>query len=326
MHIPFLSIAGSVFYSIINDVSNSVTITNSGGGARCEISNLNDLRDYAKKLLSKAVNKGYAHFPINRTALVSGIINKFLNKDAVCSTLINSSFINESNYNKLRQKFKGKSAPPDKARKLGVIAKRLKLEQRCPDDYNWPSSPYYVKADSCGDVLDVIDGRDLPVVMYSARMKNTTAAAKLSDISISTFYMKYANGGPVVCEKNEDHIDTYHKISVINGLNIEYVMRAYNHEDWSAWTLLKSCKSQDGKVYNPTDLMFNFGARVFIPINVVEEGVFSERVIIISTIAAASTNPFAELVPDSIAFHRFIGGELIKKIILTAMSNAWPIE
>lgn len=326
MHIPFLSAFGNALFSTGSGSSADVTIINNDEGTQCTVNNMDDLRAQAKKLITKAVNKGYGNFPVNRTKLIGKMVNRFINEGAVCSALVYPSEITEGNHNDLRQKYKGKSLAPNKAKEWGVVAKRIALDQVCPENFDWSASQYYAGADSCQDVLNAIDSKGLPAVMYSVDMRNADAASTLSDISIAPLYTKYANGGPVVCERTGDHVDAYHKISVINGMTIDYVMRGFEHADWSAWTLLRSCQGPGGTVYESDDLMFNFGARVFIPVDVQEDGVTSHRTLIITSVAAASSNPLAEIVPDSIAFHRLTGGEFAKKALLTAIENGWDVE
>lgn len=326
MHIPVLSAFGGALFSTGSASTADVTITSNDEGTQCTVGNIDELRARAKKLISKAVNKGYGNFPVNRTKLINKTVNKFINEGVICSALAYPSDITQGNHNDLRQKYKGKSFSPKKAKEWGVIAKRIALDQVCPDNFDWSSSQYYVGADSCEDVLDAIDSKGLPTVMYSVDMSSADAAAALSDVSIAPLYTKYVNGGPVVCARNGDHVDAYHKISVINGMSIDYVMRGYEYEDWSAWTLLRSCEGPGGVVYESDDLMFNFGARVFIPVDVEEDGADSHRTLIITSVAAASANPLAEIVPDSIAFHRLTGGEFAKKALLTAIENGWDLD
>jgi hypothetical protein len=312
-----------------DDDAADIVISGNNGSAACTVgeTQLSGIRARAEKLLTKAINKGYGNFPINRSSLIQKTLNKFINKDAVCAALINEPQISEANHNQLREKYKGSSLNPGKARENGLVALRVPLKTACPDDFDWGNSQFYNQVDSCQDVLDVIDAKGLATVMYAVNMPNKDAAGELSDISIASYYTRYTNGGPVVCGKGDDYVDAYHSITVSKAVpSIDYIMRGYEYTDWSAWALLRSCKGADGKLYEASDLMFNFGARVFIPVKALIDGAVSNRTLIITSVAAASTNPLAGLVPDSIAFHRLIGGEFAKKVMLTALDNGWELE
>lgn len=318
MHIPLLSALGNALFSVGSGSSSAdVTITHTDEGTQCTVNNLDDMRARAKKLLSKTINKGYKHFPINHTKLINKTVNKFINEDAICSTLVHPNKITKDNYDGLREKYKGKSMSPKKAKSWGMVAKRLGIEKTCPENYNWSESMFYNKVDSCEDVLDSIDGKGLPTVMYSVEMLNTDAVATVSDINIAPSYTKYANGGPIVCAKGDDYLDAYHLINIINGLNIAYIMRGWDYDDYSAWTVLKPSKTSCGKQDKKADnLMYNFGGRSFIKMDVEENGKIYDHTLIVTSVAAASSNPLAVIVPDNTAYHGFIGREFAKYALI----------
>lgn len=318
MSIPILTALGNALFSVGAVNGADVTITRTDEGTQCAVNDLEGLRARAKKLLSKTINKGYEHFPINRSKFINKTVKYFINEDAICSALVHQNQINEGNYDDLREKYMGKGMSPKKAKSWGMVAKRLGLEKVCPENYNWSESKFYNKVDSCQDVLDSIDGKGLPTVMYSVEMRNTDAAASVSNISIAPSYTKYANGGPVVCSQNGNYVEAYHLISVINGLNIAYIMRGWDYADYSAWAVVNPGKSACGNQEKVADdLMYNFGGRSFIAMEVLEDGVAHDYSLIVTSVAAASSNPLSAIVPDNTAYHGFIGREFAKYALIT---------
>ena len=103
-------------------------------------------------------------------------------------------------------------------------------------------------------------------------------------------------------------------------------MRTFRGEHWSAWTLVDSCTTADGVAHHPDDLMFDFGIRVFVPIEAEIDGRRVERTLVIGQVAATSESLLAKLVPQQISLERFFGGEYAKKILLEAKARGWKIE
>jgi len=308
-----------------------VTITHdNGSGPICTIGDdqLAAIKKRIRKFLTKGIENGFGDFPINRKNLLSKISASMLNQDSICNALTANSGATSENHNDLRNKYKGSGLSQKDALGKGVTAKRVELEFVCPENYDWANSPVYNNIDECEDAIDAVGKGGAPAGMYAAMMHPDEVQEYLDALSTAPLYTRYAeNGKPVECSSGAKFQDAFHKIFILAGLpTLEYAMRTLHGSGWSAWQFRRSCAGVDGTDYEADDLLFNFGMRVMIPVNVEIDGQREVRTIIISSIAAAGASALAKLVPSWLPYQRFIGAEYAKKILLEAKSQGWEIE
>jgi hypothetical protein len=224
----------------------------------------------------------------------------------------------------MRDKLKGKSIKENEAWNMGVVADRVQVKKVCDDTYDYGNSPVYAGVDSCQDVLKEINGNGLAVIMYVVDMEAAAARAFIDKSSSAPLYTNYGGGKPKACgngkQDGRKYSDTFNSIPVIGSISVDFVMRTFFGKRWGAWNMRESC---DG--YQADDLKFNFGARVFIPITVDEGDDAVDKTIIITSAAAASNMVGSGLIPKNTPYHRTIGAETAKKILIDAKSKDWDI-
>lgn len=299
-------------------------VMKTGNGCSIYEAELNGIRERARGIIRKAASAGFGHFPINREDLISRTVS-LLTAQAICRTLVTPSGANGINHNDLRNGYKAGSLAPADAREHGVLATRIPLKVSCPAGYDWQNSFFYSGARTCADVTGKIPDDGIPMVMYASQMPAGKALASLHDLGGSVFYSRHGNSGPVQCGAGTNYVDTYNVISVSRiWPNLKFVMRGMLGKNWTAWKLLRSCNKGSQK-FEPSDLIFNFGIRVFIPLDVQVDGRREARTLVLSQGAAASTSPLTGLLPANLPFHRFVGGEFAKKLFLEAKHNGWAV-
>lgn len=295
-----------------------------GNGCSIYEAELKGIRERARGIIRKAASAGFGHFPIDRGDLVSRTVS-LLTAQAICRTLVTPSGANGINHNDLRNRYKAGSLAPAFAREHGVLATRIPLKASCPAGYDWQNSFFYSGARTCADVTGKIPDDGIPAAMYAVQMSADRVHASLQDLGAAFFYTRYGDFGPVQCGAGTNYVDTYNVIPVSSiWPNLKFVMRGMFGKNWTAWKLLRSCKKGSQKL-EASDLMFNFGIRVFIPLGVQVDGRREARTLVISQAAAASTSPLAGLLPANLAFHRFVGSEFAKKLFLEAKHNGWAV-
>ena len=302
-------------------------VTQTGGTFACSVTDeaLLRIRQRAAKPVSRASASAYAEFPIDQANLTRKILGGLLTERNICRTLV-SPKISEQDHNSLRARYNAERLSAENGAALGIIGTRLPLEARCQQSYDWKASPVYAGADSCEDVTEEFEGGGIPTVLYSTELPAAEAVEFLSAPATAPFYTRYANDGPLPCACSAGGNTFFHVIRVWGTISAEFAMRTFRGEHWSAWTLVDSCTTADGVAHHPDDLMFDFGIRVFVPIEAEIDGRRVERTLVIGQVAATSESVLAKLVPQQISLERFFGGEYAKKILLEAKARGWKIE
>lgn len=292
---------------------------------KCSFNNFDDIKNSAHKLLKTGLKWGFNYFPIKRGAFKDGILDRHVTEENICNTLLNKPEVNVDNHNKKRDKLKGHSVDEDEAWEMGVVAERIQVETKCDESYDYGNSPIYAGINSCEDVLDEIDGHGLAVIMYSVDMKAAAARAFIDKPSSAPLYTDYDGGKPEACgtgkEDGRKYSDSYHEIPVIGTISIDFILRVFTGTYWSAWHNMTDCGD-----YRANDLKFNFGSRVFVPITVDEGDGPEERSIVITSVAAASNMAADILIPKNTPYHRTIGAETAKKVLIDAKAWGWEIK
>ena len=309
--------------------------TRKDGSHSCHISDqqLESIRERARKILKGGIDRGYKNLPIGRHYFLEKTVYRMLTKDNICAALTTPIKVKEKNHNKLRDDSINEALDPHEARDLGIIAARIKLNKtRCPDGFSRSISQFYNGLDDCNDVLDEIDELNgdggAPVVMHAVKMDSKQAQDLIADPLTALCYNKYANDGLVVCSNGKGGSVTFHNLKVSPLYTADFVMRATHRAGSSAWTLLKSCRAKDGTIYEADDLKFNFGYRIFEPIEVDTDGKRSAWTITISSFAGASNSWLSGLVALSpqLPYHHYIGSEYVRRLLLIAEANCWEIR
>jgi hypothetical protein len=290
----------------------------------CYFNYFDDIKDSARKLLSTGLKWGFGHFPIGRNKFRNDILSTHVTEKNICHALMNGPEVNESNHNKKRNWLKGHSVNEDKAWAMGVVADRIQVKKVCDDAYDYGNSPLYAGIDDCQDVLKEIDGNGLAVVMYSVNMESAAARKFIDKPSSAPLYTDYDGGKPKNCgsgkEDGRKYEDSYHEIPVIGAISIDFILRVFTGKRWSAWHNMTSCNG-----YQADDLKFNFGSRVFVPVTVDEGDGPEERTVVIMTVAATSNMAADVFIPKNTPYHRTIGAETAKKVLMDAKGWGWDI-
>ena len=291
----------------------------------CHFDYFDDIKESAQGLLSKGIKWGFGHFPINRNKFRNNILSNHVTEKNVCHALMNGPDVNESNHNEKRDWLKGHSVKKDEAWNMGVVTDRIQVKKVCDEGYDYANSPSYAGVESCQDVLDEIDGHGLAVIMYSVDMESAAARTFIDKPSSAPLYTDYDGGKPKKCgsgkQDGHKYSDSYHSIPVFGAISIDFIIRVFLGKHWSAWNHRNSC---DG--YQADDLKFNFGSRVFVPITVDEGDGPEERAIVITSVAATSNMAGDIFIPKNLPYHRTIGAESAKKVLIDAKAWGWDIE
>lgn len=307
-----------------------IVLTDGEDGITCTIDDegFAEIRDRARALLSSGIAKGFDNFPIDKGQLSHDLVSTFLSRDNICHVFTTESGATEKNHNSLRNKYKSDKLEPKKAFARGMIAKRFKLENKCPADFDWKSAPNFNDVDSCEDIFKEIK-IGMPVVMYGARISQDEVEDVLGPLSSSVYYSHYDNSGPVECSSNHakhGDIVAYQSLDVSSFYVLDFIIKIMNGDGWSSWNLLKSCTTSGGKKLKYDDLKFDNGTRVYIPVEVTVNGEAQSYTLIMGGIAAASNENLSGIIPADTAYYRYIGGEFAKKLMLKAKEKDWKIE
>ena len=309
--------------------------TGKDGSHSCYISDqqLESIRERARKILKEGIDRGYKNLPIGRHYFLERTVYKIFTKDNICTALTAPIKITEKNHNELREDLINEALDPEEARELGMIAARIKLSKtKCPPGFSQSISRFYNGLEDCDDVLDEIedinDDGGAGIVMHAVKMDHKQAQDLIADPMTALCYNKYANDGPVVCSNGKSGTVTYHSLDVSAVYTADFVMRATGGDGSLAWTLLKSCQGKDGTVYEADDLKFNFGYRIFQPIEVDADGKRSTWTLTMSSFTGASNSWLAGLaaLTPQLPYHRYIGSEYVRRLLLIAESNSWEIK
>lgn len=304
-------------------------------GNSCSIADedLNNIRKTASKLVGQSVAHGFGEFPIDRASYAKGALG-FFTRENICGILTADSGATPENHNELRRQYRAERMTEEKALEKGVVARQIPLRKACPASYDWSQSPVYNGVDDCEDVLDEIDGYGMPTVMYAVDGDFDRAQKYLDKLITAPLYTKYYDEGrPVACVSGSDGAgrrfqDSYHSIAVA-ATSAEFALRTFWGRGWTAWTLRPSCETAAGNTLAADDLMFDFGARIFVPIEVENNGASSRHTLVMTASAAAANGGLSSLIPECILQHvgykRFIGGEYAKKVLLDAFGRGWKI-
>lgn len=302
-------------------------VKNEGGKFSCSVDDeaLASIRLRAGKLIWRAGEKAYSDFPIDRGRLYRYLVGGIVTEENICTTLRPSN-ATEKNHNELRKGYMSDRLGQKAAADAGLVGTATPFEISCQEGYGWEKSPYYSGADSCEDVTEEFGGRGLPTAMYSTDLPASQAVSFMSNPDTSPFYTRYADEGPVKCASSSVEGAFFHKIHVWGTLSAEFAMRTYSGEGWSAWVLSNECTTPDGTVHKPSDIMFDFGIRIFLSLDVEVDGKRIEKTLVLSQVAATSEGLLAKLVPSHIPLERFYAGEKAKGVLMDAKARGFKIE
>lgn len=305
-----------------------VIIQKDGRRTRCWIDDehLEAVRERARAKLRESMKDGYEHFPIDQNKLLAKTIDTMFTSNTICRAFGNSSRANEHNHNDIRERYKSRRLSPADGLGRGVVADRIPPETNCPEDYDWKDSPFYNGVSGCEDIIDEIGSNGMPTAMYSAPMTAAEALDVLEDPANAPLYTWYANEGPIECKSGPGYEETFSIVRVTRFWpSMEFATRNFSGDGWSSWALRRSCESPDGTIHEAGDMMFNFGVRVFVPVDASVKGSRKEHALVMTQMAAAGSNPLAKYLPKSLPYQRFIGGEFAKKVLLEAKAHGWGL-
>lgn len=278
--------------------------------------------------MRRAGERGYGHFPLDRHLLARRTVGTLFTRPNICGVLTTRPRATAQDHNDLRNTFKADTVTPREAQRRGVKAVRIPIAKRCPANYGWANSPEYRDVKTCADVTAKFGTKGIPTAMYAVQLPADEAMGFLNQPSQAPLYTRYANSGPIPCGAGRGYRDSYHQIHACWICpDIKFVMRAFEGKGWSAWTLGRSCTTPESGTTNPpSNLIFDNGVRVFVPVGVGADGRREAWTIVVSQVAAASTSMFAFLVSEDRSFQRFVGGEVAKRLLLEARRQGWTIR
>ncbi len=280
----------------------------------------------ASALLATGISGGFGHFPIDRAALQSSMESTLLTRGAICAAVSRGSGATRANHNGMRKHYREGSLDEAAAQNVGMIARRIQVGAKCPAGYDFKRSGYYNDVDNCGEVTSKISA-GVPASVYSLPMPPSRAMSYVNHPSAATLYTRYANAGPIACDGSTlTSGDSYHALYVSPvWADLDFIMHVDNGSDYTTWTLRRAC-SIKGKSYSYDDLIFNFGMRIYVPIEVDWDGKRFTHTIVVSAVAAASNSWAAGLLPSDLPYHRWIAGEFAKKLLVESWYRGWPVR
>ncbi|MBN1282654.1 MAG: hypothetical protein JXA24_02630 [Proteobacteria bacterium] len=307
-----------------------VSISDSG----CSIAegDLKAIRRDASRAIARGIALGFGEFPIDRASYGRGALGLFKERH-LCSVITADSGATSANHNALRKRYRAEALTEAEAQRRGVVARQIPVRRSCPPDFDWCESMAYNDVTDCREVLEEIDGFGMPTVLYAVDGDAAEAQGYVNDLSTAPLYTKYSNAGPRACASGRDeagrrYTESYHSLAVL-FTSVRFAMRIFSGRGWTAWTLRRSCDGPNGRTLAADDLMFNFGMRVFVPVEVDDGGDVSRRALVMTASAAAANGGLASLVPGPLlrktGYERFVGAEYAKKILLDSFARGWEI-
>lgn len=293
-----------------------------GSGCAIGAGELEVIRGRARALLKAAGEAAYRYFPVDREALLEDTHSAMLSDgELVCRALTGPAGpADRAAHEAMRERARAWELSPKKALEGGVISTRVKARISCPAGFDWRNSDLYNKAKGCDDVAERIAGDGLPTAMYAAEFHPAEAMGFVTAPANLSLFTNYANGGPVLCGGQTSAPDIYHSIRLFAGITVDYVLGTIAGENWTAWMLRRGCHST-GKRYS--DLMFDFGIRVYVPIEVDVDGRKALLTLIIGQVAAAAPGFLGRHIPQSSGFKKFVNGEYAKRLSLVEHQRGW---
>lgn len=285
---------------------------------------LGDIRGRTRQHLKKAIRGAYTELPISTDAFFKKVSRTFLTEGNIKSVFERTGDITEEEHNSERLDFRGSKTTQGTIAKKGLIGRRIVTDTVCEPNYDWANSPHYWDVDRCEQVDEELkDG--IPTAMYSAPIRADKAMQTILDYA--GYVTPYTDGTPEPC--HSEHVSAGEKaarfaIRILGIVDLDFIMKIYDHDGISYWNMLRSCASDSGEEIVWKDMLYDFGFRVYVPVTVQIDDRLEEHTLIVASIAAAGNMAIG--ISSESAYRRYLSGEFAKKILLTAMGNGWKIE
>lgn len=281
----------------------------------CKLRSDSGLIGNAQKQLGEALATGFSQFPIDHGTFNNHTLGALTPK-SICTVL--ASAYNSTPLNPLDLP---SSITAEEALEHGIITALIPMQQKCPESYDWQNSLAYTGVKTCADVTAKIGDNKAPFSMYAIKGANPeTIMAYFAMPSTAPLYSPYKRV-PISCGLGEENgmrfQDSYRTIEVLPFVwDINFILHTITGPDFEAWMLRPSCKASDGTLLEADDIMFAFGIRYFLRVNVNADGKPTIFTVIIDSAVAASNSSFASWVPTSVAQKRFFASSLKAKVVL----------
>lgn len=278
----------------------------------------------ARERIATAVRTAYAELPVNHDALSAEAGDVLLSEESICATMTRPSGATRENHAELRERHTGSALSQEEARARGIAARLFSPRTLCAPGRDWSKAPGFIGVTSCDQVASKVARMGIPITLFAVDIDMTSAQRYLESPEVIPFLMRYTNEGPIPCGGNAGYRDSFHSLYVSPIWSaLTFVERAYSTPGFSHCSLLPSCTATGGESYRANDLLFGFGMRVYLQAEVEIDGERKSKTLIAGSTAAASESWLAGLLPKDLPYERYLGSELVKKIVLEAAANGW---
>ncbi len=278
----------------------------------------------ARERIDRAIRTAYADLPIDHGTLSTEVGDALLSQRSLCAAVANPSGGTRDNHAGLRRRYQETSLPQGEALSRGIAASLFSPKTRCDDGRDWSRVTGYIGISECGEIASKLQSLGIPFALFGVTIDPVSAQSYLQSSAVAPFFMRYTNSGPVACGEGAGYRDNYHSLYVSSVWSaLTYIERSRWSEGDSSCSLIPSCTARNGERYEASDLLFGFGLRVYLKAEVEIDGERKPMTLIISSTAAASGSWLAGLLPRELPYERYLGSELVKKIVLEAAANGW---
>lgn len=278
----------------------------------------------ARGHIAAGVRTAYANLPIDHEALSADVGDALLSEEAICAATTRASGATRGNHAELRERYQSSALSQEEAHARGIAARLFSPRTRCDAKSDWSRIPGYIGVSGCDEVASKLQSMGIPFTLFALEIDLASAQAYLQSPAVAPFFMRYTNSGPVSCGGDDGYRDAYHSLYVSPVWSaLTYVERSRWSEGLSSCSLLPGCTGGNGERYESNDLLFGFGLRLYLQAEVEIDGERKRLTLIMGSTAAASGSWLAGLLPKKLPYERFLGSEVVKKIILESAANGW---
>lgn len=313
-----------------------ITCRSNGQELTCSIdaSQLEVIRRRAALILRGGIDDAFEFYPMNRQIFLSNTMKMFT-ADNLSAMIVNRPPIDERSHLAKISAAKSGGIEPSKAQGLGLIAKRIKMHDTCPEliatngvrsTIDWESCKHYIGIDECSDVGDKLTSNaGLPFGMFAVPLNAKAAKAVIAEPSEAHYFTPHKAGSPIPCKAPDGAEALIEKLDVASGVN--FIIRTKEREYSDSWATIESCTTPDGKVHSYDGMIFDLGVNAFIPIKVDINGQVIDYTIFAATVTFAASGWLSSIIdsiyPDSSKFMRYLGGLMAKDLLLISHAKGW---
>ncbi len=272
----------------------------------------------ALALIQRAEAAAYTDFPIDREAMANTIVDEFVTANSICQAIV--AQVNpgsEGEINKLQHRLRSEGLSPSEAGIFGVIFKQLPHQHQCRGDIDPSTSPAYLGVKTCADVEKKLGSDGIITAMVAI---TDLAAERAREINttprLAPQYTEYPDKSwPHIQLINGSESIVCHQVEPSPWVYVNYAIHSFFSGSWVAWRMEQFCNEGGEPVQS--ELLFNFGFRVFFPVQAMVDGKPVNRTMSIAQGPYKSGNLFAGTArAKRTMLRRFLGKELALRLTI----------